>query len=259
VIDSCCNGHSTLGLFRADFSSAGSTLALDLQPFRLKLNLICIVTGMFTNNSVISRGMEMCSHRILESSMRNDRLCFDNSAALLSRCRSVTGDGNAIRPPDCTNSNVKDTDFESQCIRPFQSMRCCSGNLTNHKVNSPHTRESWVLLTQSRISPARSQPDNAIHGYENLSKRPCDSQSTRHRRYGIAFLSFTWRSRRTYSTNEIESSKMKTSLHFHDTGKRFTWMTLLEPFQEYPFRQCALIWGTDPTNHVNAVNLLRST
>jgi hypothetical protein len=66
------------------------------NPFGSKVNRICIVTGTFTNNSVISLEMEMCNYRNLESSMGNDRLCFHNSAALLSRYRSVTGEGKSF-------------------------------------------------------------------------------------------------------------------------------------------------------------------
>jgi hypothetical protein len=90
------DGHSTLGLVRADCSSAGSSLALDLQPFRLKVNQICAVVGTFTNNSVISLDIEICSYRILErftGNCEDDRLRFDNSAALSSRRHSVTGEG----------------------------------------------------------------------------------------------------------------------------------------------------------------------
>ena len=86
------DGHSTLGLVRADCSLAGSTL----KPVRLRVNQICAVMGTFTNNSVISLETEICSHRIFEwftGNCEDDRLRFDNSAALSSRRHSVTGEG----------------------------------------------------------------------------------------------------------------------------------------------------------------------
>jgi hypothetical protein len=221
ILDSCWYGHSTLGLFRADCSSAGSTLALDLQPFRIELNQICIVTGTFTNNSVISLEMEMCSSVI--AFLKAPWETADFASIKWQDHHVATGpslERKAIRPPDCTHSTVRRT--AALRIDAYGYSKVCGAiwhfhGPRNHAVTFSHTCKSSVLLNQSQIASARSRTDNAIDGHGKLSKLACDFQPTGLRRFGTAVLPFGWRHRRMFGTNESGSSKLMMSSHFDDT------------------------------------------